>query len=259
MEPVYTPVIGLARAIFASQGLKFTTSGEDNVPRYGGAVMMINHLSYMDFTYAGLPARKSKRLVRFMAKKEVFDHPIAGPLLRGMKHIPVERGNGAASYRAAVDALKAGEIVGIFPEETISRSFELKSFKSGGVRMAAEADVPILPTVIWGSQRVWTKGKPKRMGRTNTPIFVSIGEPMHYDPTLSAEENTERVKAEMNRMLRDVRLRYPRLTGDDLQYLPASMGGTAPSLEEAEALDAKASAERRARIAAARQAAKANQ
>ena len=256
MEPVYTPVIGLARALFAAQGLKFTLEGEDNVPRYGGAVMMINHLSYMDFTYAGFPARKHKRLIRFMAKKEVFDDKIAGPLMRGMKHIPVDRGNGAASYRAAVNALKAGEIVGIFPEETISRSFELKSFKTGGVRMAAEADVPILPTIIWGSQRVWTKGKPKRMGRTNTPITVSVGEPIHYDPALSAEENTERVKAEMGRMLRRIRMEYPRLTGDDLQFLPASMGGTAPSLADAEALDAKAAEERRAkRMAAAREAA----
>lgn len=245
MEPVYTPVLGLARTLFAAQGLKFTLLGEDNVPRTGGAVMMLNHLSYLDFTYAGYPARKNQRLVRFMAKKEVFDHPVSGPLMRGMKHIPVDRGNGAASYRQAVAALKAGEIVGIFPEETISRSFELKSFKTGGVRMAAEADVPILPTIIWGSQRVWTKGKPKRLGRTNTPITVAVGEPMHYDPSLSPEENTERVKEVMQHLLTQARLAYPRLSGADVEFLPASMGGTAPTLAEAEVEDARVAAERR--------------
>ena len=245
MEPVYTPVIGLARTLFAAQGLKFTLLGEDNVPRTGGAVVMMNHLSYMDFTYAGFPARKHKRLIRFMAKKEVFDNKISGPLMRAMKHIAVERGNGAASYRAAVDALKAGEIVGIFPEETISRSFELKSFKSGGVRMAKEAGVPILPMIIWGSQRVWTKGKPKRMGRTNTPITVAVGEPVHYDDDLTPEENTARVKGIMQAMLDDVRAAYPRLSGDDLQYLPASMGGTAPTLVEAEEQDERIAVERR--------------
>ena len=245
MEPVYTSVIGLARTLFAGQGLKFTLLGEDNVPRTGGAVVMMNHLSYMDFTYAGFPARKHKRLIRFMAKKEVFDNKISGPLMRAMKHIAVERGNGAASYRAAVDALKAGEIVGIFPEETISRSFELKSFKSGGVRMAKEAGVPILPMIIWGSQRVWTKGKPKRMGRTNTPITVAVGEPMHDDEALSPEENTERVKAVMKTMLDEIRAAYPKLSGSDLEFLPASMGGTAPTLEEAEAEDARVAAERR--------------
>lgn len=245
MEPVYTPVIGLARALFTLQGLKFTLRGEDNIPRTGGAVMMINHLSYMDFTYAGFPARKHERLVRFMAKREVFDNKISGPLMRGMKHIPVERGNGAASYRAAVEALRSGQIVGIFPEETISRSFELKSFKSGGVRMAAEAGVPILPTVIWGSQRVWTKGKPKRMGRTNTPISVAVGEPMYYDDSITPEENTQRVKDVMQGLLDEVRATYPSLSGADLEFLPASMGGTAPTLAEAEAEDARVAAERR--------------
>lgn len=239
------PVIGLARTLCSLQGLKFTLQGEDNVPRTGGAVMMINHLSYMDFVYAGFPARKHKRLVRFMAKKEVFDNAVSGPLMRGMKHIPVDRGNGAASYRTAVEALRSGQIVGIFPEETISRSFELKSFKSGGVRMADEAGVPILPTVIWGSQRVWTKGKPKRMGRTNTPITVAVGEPLHYDPSLTPEENIQRVKDVMQTLLDNVRAGYPSVKGADLQFLPASMGGTAPTLAEAEAEDTRVAAERR--------------
>ena len=169
MEPVYTSVIGLARTLFAGQGLKFTLLGEDNVPRTGGAVVMMNHLSYMDFTYAGFPARKHKRLIRFMAKKEVFDNKISGPLMRAMKHIAVERGNGAASYRQAVDALKAGEIVGIFPEETISRSFELKSFKSGGVRMAKEAGVPILPMIIWALSACGPRASPSAWAARTRP------------------------------------------------------------------------------------------
>ena len=205
---------------------------------------MMNHLSYMDFTYAGFPAIKQRRVIRFMAKKEVFDHKISGPLMRGMKHIAVERGNGAQSYRDAVAALKRGELVGIFPEETISRSFELKSFKTGGVRMAQEAGVPIVPMILWGSQRVWTKGKPKRLGRTNTPITVAVGEPMTYDETLSPEENTQRVKDAMQKLLDAARANYPTLSGADLEFLPASMGGTAPTLEEAEADDARIAAER---------------
>ena len=160
MEPVYSSVIGFARGLFALQGLKFTILGDDNVPRTGGAVMVVNHTGYFDFAYAGLAAQRSDRLVRFMAKDGVFSHSVSGPLMRGMKHIPVDRTAGAASYAAAVDALKAGEIVGVFPEATISRSFELKEFKTGAARMAAEAGVPILPVVIWGSQRVWTKGTP---------------------------------------------------------------------------------------------------
>ena len=72
MEPVYTPVVGVARIVFFIQGLKFTVTGAEHIPRSGGAVLAMNHIGYMDFTYAGLAARPSKRLVRFMAKAEVF-------------------------------------------------------------------------------------------------------------------------------------------------------------------------------------------
>ena len=141
-ERVYPPVIAFARALFRVQGLRIRIEGADNVPRTGGAVMAINHIGYLDFTFAGCAALPAGRLVRFMAKQEVFSHPVSGPLMRGMHHIPVDRAAGAASYRAALQALRAGEIVGVFPEATISRSFELKEFKSGVVRMATAARVP---------------------------------------------------------------------------------------------------------------------
>ena len=101
MEPVYTPVLAVARTLFAIQGLRFTINGADRVPRTGGAVMVINHTGYFDFAYAGLAARPAGRLVRFMAKEEVFQNRLSGPLMRGMHHIPVDRDAGAASFRAA--------------------------------------------------------------------------------------------------------------------------------------------------------------
>ena len=104
MEPVYDTVITLARSLWAAEGLKFTISGVENVPKSGGAVIAVNHTGYLDFTYAGLPAfLQGKRKVRFMAKKEVFDNKISGPIMRSLRHIPVDRGAGADSYRAAPD------------------------------------------------------------------------------------------------------------------------------------------------------------
>jgi 1-acyl-sn-glycerol-3-phosphate acyltransferase len=250
MEPVYTPVIAVARVVFAAQGLKFTVTGAHNIPTYGGAVLMINHLSYFDFAYAGLAAQPSKRLVRFMAKDDVFRHKISGPLMRGMHHIPVDRTAGAASFRAAVSALKAGEIVGVFPEATISRSFELKGFKSGAVRMAQSAGVPVVPMVIWGSQRVWTKGYPKRLGRTNVPIMLSVGEPVVAGRKDNADEVNTRIRARMTDLLHVAQDAYPPVPADELQYLPARLGGLAPTLEQATALDEADElrrAERRAR------------
>ena len=123
MEPVYTPVIGVARVLFALQGLKFRLRGLEHVPRSGPAVMAVNHTGYFDFTYAGLAGVEVGRLVRFMAKQSIWKNPVAGPLMTGMHHIPVDREAGQASFDKALDALRDGEVVGVFPEATIRRSF----------------------------------------------------------------------------------------------------------------------------------------
>jgi 1-acyl-sn-glycerol-3-phosphate acyltransferase len=207
----------------------------------------MNHVGYLDFALVGYAFRPRKRLVRFMAKKEVFDHPVSGPLMRGMKHIPVDREAGADSYRAAVEALRRGELVGVFPEATISQSFELKEFKSGAVRMAQEAGVPVLPSVVWGSQRVWTKGRPRDFRTRGTQIRIVLGEP--YTPVGDPVVATEELKARMRVLLDEARSTYagsPR-DADDTWWLPASLGGTAPTLEEAEAADAREREERAAR------------
>ncbi|MEO6700381.1 MAG: lysophospholipid acyltransferase family protein [Jatrophihabitantaceae bacterium] len=249
MEPVYTPVLAVARTLFAVQGLRFTITGAANVPRAGGAVMVINHTGYFDFAYAGLAARPSGRLVRFMAKDEVFRHSISGPLMRGMHHIPVDRDAGAASFRAAIKALRDGEVVGVFPEATISRSFELKEFKTGAIRMAVSAGVPLLPTVIWGSQRVWTKDHPKRLGRTRIPIVLSVGEPIMAGRRDDVEQVSADLRARMTDLLHSAQAGYPALTGPDLAFLPARLGGTAPTPERAAELDAEEAAARAARRA----------
>lgn len=243
-EIVYPPVIAFARSLFAVQGLRFTVLGEQNIPRSGGAVLAINHIGYFDFTYAGYAAIPARRLVRFMAKQEVFAHPVAGPLLRGMRHIPVDRSLGAQSYKAAVEALRSGEIIGVFPEATISRSFELKEFKTGAARMAAEAGVPLLPTVIWGSQRVWTKGLPKRLGRTRTPISVSVGEPLPAvgDPV----EVTATLRARMAEQLQQVQDAYGEAPAG-AWWVPARLGGSAPTLERAAEIEAEEAARKAAR------------
>ncbi len=235
MEPVYASVIALARALFTVQGLKFRLTGTENIPRTGGALMVMNHVGFFDFTYAGYAAKPAGRYVRFMAKAEVFAHPVGGPLMRGMHHIPVDRAAGAGAFDLAVAALRAGEVVGVFPEATISSSFELKAFKSGAARLALEACVPVLPTVIWGSQRVWTKRLPKHLGRTKTPITVDIGPPV--SPEGSALELTNVVRARMQSQLERVRRDYPGGHPAGAFWVPASMGGSAPTAEEVVKLD----------------------
>ena len=182
-----------------------------------------------------------------MAKEQVFHHRVSGPLMRGMHHIPVDRGAGASSFRAAVQALKAGEIVGVFPEATISRAFELKDFKSGAVRMAQAADVPLIPMAIWGSQRVWTKGHPKRLGRTNTPIIAQRRRAPAGDPQGQRRAGQHGpARADLGAAARGAGQLPRPVTGDELKFVPARLGGTAPTPEEALAMD-EAEAARRAR------------
>jgi 1-acyl-sn-glycerol-3-phosphate acyltransferase len=248
VEPAYGTAITIARLIFRIQGLKITVTGLENLPATGGAVVAINHTGYLDFTLAGVPFYQQGlgRKVRFMAKQEVFDHKFTGPLMRSFRHIPVDRESGAASYAAAVENLKAGELVGVYPEATISRSFEIKEFKSGAARMAVEAGVPILPLVIWGAQRIWTKDHPKKLFRPKVPIQVIVGEPI--EPTLSTAELTALLHSRMQHLLIRAQEQYgPHPAGEF--WVPHRLGGGAPSMADAARLDAEEAAEKAARRA----------
>ena len=249
-EVVYPPVLFLAFSVFRALGLKFTVDGEEHVPTTGGAVLASNHVSYLDFTFCGLPAHPNKRLVRFMAKDAVFKHPISGPLMRGMHHIPVDRTAGSAAFDTAVNALKAGEIVGVFPEATISRSFQLKEFKTGAARMAVAADVPLIPMALWGGQRIYTKGRRRDLSRGKA-VTLAVGEPFRPEPGTDPVQATEELKRRIGVLLAGLQERYPQQPSgdDDRWWIPADLGGTAPTLEAATAMDVEEAAERARRRA----------
>ena len=232
---LYPPVIGFAKTAFKVLDLKFRMTGTEHIPRSGGAVLALNHISYVDFVIGGFGAQPSKRLVRFMAKEVLFRNRYSGPLMRGMHHIPVDRGAGAGSYREALRYLKEGEIVGVFPEATISRSFELKEFKSGTVRMAAAAGVPIIPMVLWGTQRMMTKDHPRDFSRHQN-VSISVGEPIKVSRGDDATEATAQLRTSMAGLLDEAIRAYPEQP-PGAWWLPASYGGGAPTPEEAERLD----------------------
>ncbi|MEV7043810.1 lysophospholipid acyltransferase family protein [Amycolatopsis sp. NPDC051061] len=236
---VYPPVIAAARTMFRVLDNRITIDGAEHIPRRGGAVIACNHVSYLDFIFCGLGARPAKRLTRFMAKKEIFDNKIAGPLMRGMHHISVDRSAGVASYREALQKLKDGEVVGVFPEATISRSFTVKEIKSGAVRMAAAANVPVVPMALWGSQRLWTKGRPKDLTRRHVPISILIGEPMHPAKGDDWDLVTKELRDRMSALVDRAQAEYPDQPASDEErwWLPAHLGGTAPTPEEAAELD----------------------
>jgi 1-acyl-sn-glycerol-3-phosphate acyltransferase len=249
LDLLYPPTLVFARAFFATLDVRPVVSGSGNVPLVGGAVMAINHTSYIDFPFAGLGARPSNRLVRFMAKESTFRNNVSGPIMKGLHHIPVDREAGASALDAAVDALRDGEIVGVYPESTISRSWEIKPFKTGAVRMAQQAGVPILPTIVWGAHRIWTKGRPRDLRRKGVPIVITVGEPVHVAAAEDPWAASDALRVRMQGLLEEAQAEYPEEPGpdEDPWWLPRRLGGTAPTLEEAEALDV---ADREARIAA---------
>jgi 1-acyl-sn-glycerol-3-phosphate acyltransferase len=234
-------VIGAILTTFRVLDLNIQVEGAERIPREGGAVLASNHISYLDFIFAGLAARPSKRLVRFMAKKEVFDNKISGPLMRGMRHIPVDRSAGLSSYRQALEYLKSGEVVGVFAEATISRSFTVKELKNGAVRMAQAADVPLIPVALWGTQRLWTKGRPRRLWQRHVPITVLVGEPIYPKKGDNAAALTEQLRTALAALLDEAQAKYPvKPSGpEESWWLPAHLGGTAPTPEEAAELDAR--------------------
>jgi 1-acyl-sn-glycerol-3-phosphate acyltransferase len=178
-----------------------------------------------------------------MAKRELFDHRVSGPIMRACRHIEVDRDDGESSLAVAERYLAAGELVGIFPEATISRAMEIKDLKTGAVRIAASAGVPVVPLVLWGTQRLMTKDHPRDFSR-GTAISIRIGAPLPVTED-DVVARTAHLKHSLQGLLDDAITTYPQHQ-DGAWWLPASYGGTAPTLEEAARLDAD---ERRIRAA----------
>jgi 1-acyl-sn-glycerol-3-phosphate acyltransferase len=234
---IYWLIEMVLRAYNRIAGHTTTRVGSRRIPAKGGAVIAINHTSYVDFTYIGLSAIKhDKRHLRFMGKVELQKNPVLRLMMWGCGVIPVDRSAGRDSYVAAVRELRAGEIVAIYPEATISRSFELKEFKSGAARMALEAGVPIIPAIVWGSQRIAPKGQKMQIGRTKTPVAVAVGEPIPAEG--DATTLTQTLRVAMLALLEEVKAAYGHHPEGEF-WVPAAMGGTAPTLEEANEIERK--------------------
>src|SRR5919204_5401265 len=136
---------------------RLRVTGRENVPDDGGLVLAANHTSNFDPWPLGLPLFPRRQL-RFMAKVELFN-PLLGPILRAGGAFPVRRGEGdVEAIQTAVDLVRAGEIVVMFPEGTRQRKGLRKKFEprphSGAARIALQADAPLVPTAISGTDRL---------------------------------------------------------------------------------------------------------
>lgn len=240
-DRTYRWVNAIFGLLFRLMGYRFDVRGAEHLPREGPGVVAGNHIGFLDFTFIGYAARERGRLVRFMSKTSVFQVPVVGRLMRAMRHVPVDRRSGARAYRRSLELVDAGELVGIFPEATISRSWLLKPFKRGAAGVAVNRRVPLIPVVVWGGHRVLTVDG-RRSLRRRIPITISVGAPLHAAEGESVDQLSDRLHAAMDQLLQAAITTYPVTPGpdDDLWWLPRDHGGTAPDVETAATLDREA-------------------
>ncbi|HEX4015712.1 MAG TPA: lysophospholipid acyltransferase family protein [Frankiaceae bacterium] len=202
-DRVYRLAIGLGSGLFRLLDLRRDVHGVTNVPASGGAVLAVTHFGYLDFALVQDAVwRRSRRFTRFLVTDAAFDHPISGPLLRAMHHIPVHRAAGAGAYRMARRALRSGELVGVFPESAVSVTTELLPLKKGAAALAADTGVPLIPVLVWGGQRVITKGIPPRWGRArHAEIHIEFGSPLHPAAGSDPIEGTAQLRSALSAMV----------------------------------------------------------
>jgi len=160
---------------------KYTFVGTDNVPKSGSVVIAPNHHSEIDPLVLGIAVWECGRAPRYLAKASLFDVPVLGWLLRKTGQGPVHRNNrrGSDPLSAARKLANDGVALVIYPAGSLTRDPDLWPMrgKTGAVRMALEADVPLIPAAHWGTQAIMPRyGKLKLFGRKK--VTVRFGEPV---------------------------------------------------------------------------------
>jgi 1-acyl-sn-glycerol-3-phosphate acyltransferase len=182
-----------AKAVFNSVA-RIQLLGLEKAERSGGFLLAANHISHFD---PPIIATVVPRKVDWMAMAEFFPHPVLGRILRAIECFPVDRHHAdRATIRTAINRLKQGRIVGMFPEGGIrdgNRSvLEGAALRPGVSSLAHIADVPILPCVILGSDRLYGKRRWRPWRRT--PIWIGFGDPI--PPFCEPEKSLARARTE---------------------------------------------------------------
>jgi 1-acyl-sn-glycerol-3-phosphate acyltransferase len=190
--------------------------GVENIPKNGAAIAVCNHISYVDPLLFTHYLYNNGRAPRFLGKASLFRLPIIGRVLLGAGQIPVERETSSASQslQHAVAFLKAGHLLGVYPEGTLTRDenyWPMKA-KTGIARLAILTQVPVIPCAQWGAQKILPAYSKKLKLFPRTKVIVVAGKPLDFskwygkaeDP-VALEEATAFVMSAITKLLEDLR------------------------------------------------------
>jgi 1-acyl-sn-glycerol-3-phosphate acyltransferase len=197
--------------------------GLEHIPEVGPVLVACNHISYLDPIYTGVFVHRRGRIPRFLAKQDLWRVPVIGRVMVGAGQIPVHRGSAEASESLgyAEQALAGGKAVLIYPEGTVSRDPDHWPMvaHTGVARLALHSDVPVVPVVSWGTQRIYDHYGKRFRPLPRTDVIVRAGPPIDLSdfrcrpvegPLL--REVTDRVMGRVRDLLAEVR-REPAPTG----------------------------------------------
>jgi 1-acyl-sn-glycerol-3-phosphate acyltransferase len=244
-DRVYRAVNGVGRGLLRTLDVRVRVEGEEHLPASGPVLLAINHVSYPDFALVERAAAERDRFVRFMCRHDVWSAPPVGWAMDRMRHVPVDRQAPAAAYLRARSLLREGEAVGAFPEAGISYSYTIRSLMRGVASLARETGVPVLPTVVWGGQRIWSVGRsaggrePGPSLRRGRLVDVRFGEPRYADADTDLTGWTQGLGEHLTTLLEGVQ-RLPEhrpAPGEHAPWYPHHLGGHAPDRREALGLD----------------------
>ena len=210
------------------------THGLDHVPSRGGAVITFSHTSHVDFAVTALDIyRRLGRPVHVLARADLWQRRRFRWIVRLASAVPVERetrSGRAASLQAAVEVLQDGGLVLVAPEARISTTFEVQPMRTGAVRMAQQAGVPLVPSASWGSHRLVTTGYPFDVRRAwAIPVEVAFAPPIEVAATDDAVAETQRLEAITRQLLDRLQRSYPDGMPEGAWWVPARLGGGAPA------------------------------
>jgi 1-acyl-sn-glycerol-3-phosphate acyltransferase len=183
--------VGLA-ALRPAFGLTFRLEvrGTGNLPATRCAVLASNHRSVVDGVLLALVGARRGRAIRFLVAAEVFEYRIPGWTLRTFDQIPIRRGSqDAGALDEAIEALRGGSVVGIFPEGRVNDEPAMLRGRTGVARIALAAGAPVVPLGLWGTQTRWPRSGVRWRLPLRPRVAVEIGPPIEPRGDLTSPED----------------------------------------------------------------------